>query len=162
MILDKWARRWHIPPHAITELKAAMGIHDAPVTVAGVSETAVQQRIRLEAFKRGTALWRNNNGATFDEDGRLIRYGLCNDSKAMNEKLKSHDLIGITPHIVSIQDIGQTIGVFTSIEVKKAGWKYTGTVREKAQLAWGKLIIKLGGRAQFATSAEEVYKDGRG
>lgn len=161
MILDKWAARWHIPPYALAELKAAIGIHRAPVTVSGVSEAAVQQQIRLEAGRQGVALFRNNNGACMDEDGRLIRYGLANDSKAMNEKLKSHDLIGVTPHVVTIQDVGQTIGVFTSIETKKAGWKYTGTVREKAQLAWGKLIIKLGGRAQFATSPEEVFNDGR-
>ena len=161
MILDKWARRWHIPPHAITELKAAMGIHDAPVTVAGISEAAVQQRIRLGAFKRGDALWRNNNGATFDEDGRLIRYGLCNDSKAMNDKLKSSDLIGITPHLVTVQDVGSTVGIFTSIEVKKTGWAFRGSFREQAQLNWIQLVKKLGGRAQFATSAEEVYKDGR-
>ena len=160
MILDKWAARWHIPPHALAELKASMGIYEVPVTVAGISEAAVQQQIRLEAGRRGDALFRNNNGACMDEGGRLIRYGLANDSPAMNKSLKSHDLIGITPHVVAIQDVGQTIGVFTSIEVKKAGWKYTGTMREKAQLAWGKLVIKLGGRAQFATSPEEVYKDG--
>lgn len=161
MILDEWAVRWHIPPHAIAELKAAIGIHEAPLTVAGISEAAVQQQIRLEAARHGVALFRNNNGACVDEDGRLIRYGLANDSKAMNEKLKSHDLIGVTPHIVTVADVGSTVGVFTSVEVKRAGWKYTGSVREKAQLAWSNLIIKLGGRAQFATSPEEVFKDGQ-
>ena len=159
MILDKWATRWHIPPYALAELKAAMGIHPAPVTTAGVSEAAVQQQIRLEAGNRGVGLWRNNNGATFDEDGRLIRYGLANDSKAMSAKLKSHDLIGVTPHLVTVQDVGSTVGIFTSIEVKRAGWKYTATAREQAQFAWGKLIIKLGGRAQFATSPEEVFNN---
>ena len=161
MILDKWAVRWHIPPHALAELKATIGIYEQPVTVAGISEAAVQQQIRLEAARQGAALFRNNNGACMDEGGRLIRYGLANDSAAMNKALKSHDLIGITPHIVAVADVGSTIGVFTSIEVKRAGWKYTGTIREKAQLAWGKLIIKLGGRAQFATSPGEVYKDGQ-
>ena len=160
VILDRWALRWHIPPHAIAELKASMGIYKASVTVVGLSETAVQQQIRLEAGRRGVALFRNNNGACMDEESsRLIRYGLANDSKAMNEKLKSHDLIGVTPHVVTIQDVGATIGVFTSIETKLAGWKYTGTMREKAQLAWSGLIIKLGGRAQFATSPEEVFSN---
>ena len=162
MILDKWAARWHIPPHALAELKAAIGMHPAPVTVAGLSEAAVQQQIRLEAARHGVALFRNNNGACMDEGGRLIRYGLANDSAAMNKSLKSHDLIGVTPHVVTVADVGSTVGIFTSIEVKRAGWKFTGTVREKAQLAWGKLIIKLGGRAQFATSPGEVFKDGRG
>ena len=161
MILDKWAARWHIPPHALAELKAAMGIHPAPVTVAGISEAAVQQQIRLEAAKYETALFRNNNGACMDEGGRLIRYGLANDSAAMNAKLKSSDLIGITPHTVTVHDVGSTIGVFTSIEVKKAGWAFRGNNREQAQLAWIQLVKKLGGRAQFATSPEEVFKDGK-
>jgi hypothetical protein len=160
MTLDKWAERWRIPPAALAELKASMGMYPAPVTVAGISETAVQQQIRLEAGRRGVALFRNNNGACMDEDGRLVRYGLANDSKAMNEKLKSHDLIGITPHIVKVQDVGSTVGIFTSVEVKRAGWKYTGTKREKAQLAWSELVIKLGGRAMFATSPEEVFNCG--
>ena len=160
MNLDAWATRWHIPPHAIAELKASMGVHDAPITEVGVSEAAVQQQIRLEAFRRGEALWRNNNGATFDEGGRLIRYGLANDSKAMSAKLKSSDLIGITPRVVTIQDVGHTLGIFTSIEVKRPGWAFRGNNREQAQLAWIQLVKKLGGRAQFATSPKEVYKDG--
>jgi hypothetical protein len=159
MTLDKWAARWHIPPAALAELKASTGIYPAPVTVAGVSETAVQQQIRLEAGRRGVALFRNNNGACMDEDGRMVRYGLANDSKAMNEKLKSHDLIGITPHVITVRDVGSTVGVFTSVEVKRAGWVYKGTKREKAQLAWSELVIKLGGRAMFATSPEEVFRD---
>jgi len=161
MILDKWALRWHIPSHALAELKATMGIHPTPVNVAGISEAAVQQQIRLEAGKHGVALFRNNNGACMDEGGRLIRYGLANDSAAMNKSLKSHDLIGVTPYLVTVRDVGHTVGIFTSVEVKRAGWKFTGTVREKAQLAWSNLIIKLGGRAQFATSPEEVFTDGQ-
>ena len=161
MNLDAWATRWHIPPHAIAELKAAMGVYVAPKTVTGLSEAAVQQQIRLEAGRQGAALFRNNNGACMDEDGRLIRYGLGNDSKAMNDKLKSSDLIGITPHIVTIQDVGSTIGIFTSIEVKRAGWAFRGNNREQAQLAWIQLVKKLGGRAQFATSPKEVFKDGK-
>jgi hypothetical protein len=158
MTLDKWATRWHIPPVALAELKASMGIYPAPVTVAGVSEAAVQQQIRLEAGRRGVALFRNNNGACMDEDGRMIRYGLANDSPAMNKTLKSSDLIGITPHVVAVADVGSTIGVFTSIEVKRAGWAFRGNNREQAQLAWIQLVKKLGGRAMFATSPEGVFK----
>ena len=165
MTLTTWAARWQISPAALADLQHLTGMAEPPVIprdVLPLSEAAVQQQIRLEAGRQGVALFRNNNGACMDEEtNRLIRYGLANDSKAMNEKLKSHDLIGITPHLVTIQDVGSTVGVFTSIETKRAGWKYTGTMREKAQLAWGKLIIKLGGRAQFATSAEEVFKGGK-
>lgn len=158
MSLDQWAFKWCIPDACLEELKASMGLYDSPIVpISGVSETAVQQAIRLEASKRGARLWRNNNGATLDADGRLIRYGLANDSKAVNEKLKSSDLIGIMPYSIVAADIGRTVGLFVSIEVKRPGWKYTGTPREEAQLAWVELIIKLGGVARFATSPGEVW-----
>ena len=162
MSIEAWATRWHIPPAALAELKATMGRHDDAVTaVSGVSEAAIQQQTRLEACRHGDRLWRNNNGACMSEDGRLIRYGLCNDSAAMNKKLKSSDLIGITPHIVTVQDVGATLGIFTSIEIKRPGWVFKGTEREWAQFNWMELIKSLGGRAQFATSPGEVYSNGR-
>lgn len=158
MNFDQWAARWGIPPQGLAELKASMGLYDSPVVpVSGVSETAVQQHIRLEASKRGARLWRNNNGATMDGNDRLIRYGLANDSAAVNKKLKSSDLIGIMPYTVTASDVGRTVGLFASIEVKRPGWKYKGAEREQAQLAWIELIIKLGGVARFATSPGEVW-----
>jgi hypothetical protein len=45
------------------------------------SESVVQQRIRTEIARLNIDLWRNNSGACEDKTGRVIRYGLCNDSK---------------------------------------------------------------------------------
>lgn len=156
MILSEWARRWQIPQQAIEELRAGMGLCEQIPELVGQSEAAAQQRIKLQAPQHGARLWRNNNGATFDQTGRMIRYGLANDTKALSEKIKSSDLIGITPYTILPIDVGAIIGIFTSIEVKKPGWKYTGTPREQAQLAWVNLIISLGGRGQFATGPENV------
>lgn len=160
MILDEWATRWGVPPEGLAELRATMGIEPAPPIHPQPegSEAAAQQDIRLESSRRGERVWRNNVGATLDGRGNMIRYGLCNDSKAVNKVIKSHDLIGITPHTVDTRDIGRIIGVFTSYEVKSPGWKYRGTDREKAQLKWGKLIISLGGRAQFATKPGDIWR----
>lgn len=155
MMLDAWAARWQIPAAALAELKQAMGIAEPAIPVpAGVSEAATQQLIRLEACKQGKRLWRNNNGATFDESGRMIRYGLANDSAALSKQIKSSDLIGITPHYVTAADVGRLIGIFTSIEVKRPGWKYKGTDREVAQLAWINLVLSMGGVGKFATGPE--------
>ena len=121
------------------------------------SESEIDEEIKLEAaVKFRSHLWRNNVGAMFDAVGRMVRYGLANDSKAMNEKLKSGDRVGITPIVITQAMVGKTVGVFTSIEVKKENWKWTGTEREKAQLAWVELVQEKGGIAGFAKS-KEIY-----
>jgi hypothetical protein len=95
-----------------------------------------------------------------DLDGRMIRFGLANDSPALSKQIKSSDLIGITPYTITAADIGRLIGIFTSIEVKPPGWVYKGTPREVAQLAWINLILSMGGRARFATGPENTDKGG--
>lgn len=122
------------------------------------NEAAVQQEIRLEAPRLGIRLWRNNNGACKDVNGRQIRYGLANDSARMNRRVKSSDLIGITPLVITPDMVGRQVGLFTSIEVKPQGWHFTGTEREFAQKAWVDLVGGLGGLAGFATSKEDLWK----
>lgn len=121
------------------------------------SEASAQQRIRIEAPHHGVRLWRNNVGACIDERGNHIRYGLANESAAMNKKIKSSDLIGITPVIVTPEMVGRTLGVFTAIECKRPGWQYKGGGREAAQLSYMQIIIALGGIAQFATGPEDIW-----
>lgn len=156
--LSFWAARHGVSAEAMAELREYMGIIEpAPKLDAKPgSEALAQQLIRLEAPKRGMRLWRNNNGATKDETGRLIRYGLANDSTAMNKVIKSHDLIGITPVTITPAHVGMVLGVFTSIEVKRPGWSFKGTARELAQLKWAELIISLGGISKFATGPEDL------
>ena len=156
MIKD-WINRWNIPDQALIELNQLMGIHAEATCKPNGSESAVQQEIRIAASRRGERLWRNNVGAIKNNNNRLIRFGLANESSSVNEIIKSSDLIGITPHVIVNTDVGHTIGIFTSVEVKKPGWKYTGKGREKAQLAWLNLVISLGGRAQFATQVGDVW-----
>jgi len=153
MLLYNWAVRWGINPEAFKELQALMGVEPAapPVNAPQGSEARAQQDIRLEASKRGDRLWRNNRGATFDERGHMVRYGLANESKAIDKQIKSSDLIGITRYLVQPEDVGKTVGIFTSIEVKKSGWVYKGTERELAQLKWIELVISLGGYGRFST-----------
>lgn len=122
------------------------------------NEAAAQQEIRLEASRLGQRLWRNNNGACKDENGRLIRYGLANDSAKLNKHIKSSDLIGITPFKITPDMVGRTLAVFTSIEVKAKGWHFTGTEREFAQKAWIDLVASMGGVAGFATGGDDLKK----
>lgn len=157
MSFSEWITRWNVPAQCIEELRAVLA---GPVQVLkveeGISESASQQRIRLRGSKLGLRLWRNNRGALMDERGRLVRYGLANESKAMDTMIKSHDLIGIKPHIVQPHEVGRTLGVFVSIEAKPQGWSYKGSDREVAQLRWANLISTYGGVAGFATCEADV------
>jgi len=115
------------------------------------SESEVQQQIRLDASEDGIRLWRNNVGVARDEHNRPVRYGLLNESKVINDKFKSSDLIGITPVVITQEMVGMTLGVFTAVECKRQGWRYTGSPKEKAQNNFIELVRSLGGIANFKT-----------
>ena len=152
-ILHTWAAAWRIPPEALADLRARLDMEGAAHESIGApkSEAAVSNDVRLEASQKGLRLFRNNVGAMQDETGRVVRYGLANDSKAMNEKVKSGDLIGIRPVLITPNHVGTTIGQFVSREIKAGDWRYSGTPREMAQMNWAVLIGTFGGDASFAT-----------
>jgi hypothetical protein len=106
---------------------------------------------RVRASELGLALWRNNSGACRDQRGRLVRFGLGNDSAALCKVWKSSDLIGL--------GIG---GRLAAVEVKPAGWRYAGTERERAQAAFHECVRMLGGLAGFATTIDDVERILRG
>lgn len=150
--LTQWAIRHGVSHVALAELRAMWGDDDQPATVTdGKSEAAVQAAVRVEWSQRGGRGYRNNVGACKDETGRVIRYGLCNESAALNKKFKSSDLVGPLPRLITADMVGTTIAQFAARECKAPGWRYTGTPREAAQLAWGQLVIRLGGDFKFVT-----------
>lgn len=96
-----------------------------------MSETDVQDAIRLAAHSLGLVLWRNNVGLATD-GLRKIRYGLCPGSA---------DLIGIlVPE-----------GRFCAFEVKSA----TGRASEE-QERFLALVRRSGGVAGIVRSVEDV------
>jgi hypothetical protein len=114
-----------------------------------MTEGDVQNLIRIEGAKNGLMFWRNNSGVLKDTTGRAVRFGLGNDSKRVNMVSKSSDLIGIW----------KPYGIFVAVECKIEGWRYTGTVREVAQLNYIKLVRQYGGIACFATGWANVTKE---
>lgn len=139
MTLLQWAARWNVPEAALKEL-----IPNLPTMPANAS---TQNLLRVRASQEGGALWRNNSGALKDADGRMIRFGLGNDSSKLNAVWKSSDLIGIT----SVTWCGRTFGLFTAVEVKHPRWTKPESDRDRAQLAFMTTVRKLGGVATFAT-----------
>lgn len=115
-----------------------------------MTETDITNIIRIEAGRKNIRLWRNNVGAGYMKDGSFIRFGLANESEKMNKLIKSSDLIGVRPVVITQEMVGLTIGQFVAREVKKSGWSYKATEREQAQLRYIQLINSLGGDAAFA------------
>lgn len=154
--LMTWAMKWKIPPEALNELMQAAMFLPEQRPAEDESEARVQSEIRLAAARTRRYLFRNNIGAGTLKNGSFVRWGLGNDSTAINEKFKSADLIGwecvqITPDMV-----GQYIARFLSVECKKLRWKFSGTAEEMAQVAWATLVNAQGGRA-FITNRTDLF-----
>ena len=127
-----------------------------------MSETGNSNRIREHYSDDGYRLFRNNCGALPDRSGRLVRFGLANDSKALNETIKSGDLIGYRSRLVTPDMVGDVIAVFVSIEAKENGWSFprVGPIKTPrgglsdyghavAQLRWADMVRAEGGEAGF-------------
>ena len=112
-----------------------------------MSEHEIQQRIRLACGRGPVRLWRNNSGALVDQQGRLVRFGLCKGSS---------DLIGLRSLEITPALVGQRIAQFVALEIKTA----RGDVRPE-QRAFLQLVEQLGGLAAICRSveaAEQVLK----
>lgn len=159
MTLADWQALWghRIPAQALAELSAALNpAIPAIAPTARHSEAAGAAQIRLAAGRAGVPLFRNNSGAMTDQTGRLVRFGLGNESPALNARWKSSDLIGLLPVVVQPSHLGRTLGVFLAIETKKPGWHLTpGDKRGQAQAAFIQSIRAFGGVGGFCCTAED-------
>lgn len=154
--LREWALRHGIGVDALGELSAMLGAV-AVTTPAGGSEAKVQSLVRLAAPGAGMRLFRNNVGALLDERGVPVRYGLANDSKALNQRIKSSDLIGWRRLVIAPEMVGYAVAQFVSLECKHEAWKPSpGDAREAAQQSWLTLVAADGGYAKFITGANQL------
>lgn len=153
--LLEWQRKHGITADALADLVAIVGLDVKPSEDA-TGEHKVQDDARLLASQMGWRLFRNNKGVLPDARGVPVRFGLCNETAALGKRLRSSDLIGIRPVEITQDMVGSTIGQFVAREIKKAGWKYKGTEHEEAQLAFGTLVIGLGGDFRFWSGEGEL------
>lgn len=153
--LEDWAYRWGIPTQALDELcRLALYINSLPDN--SDDEARVQSEVRLAAAQRGKYLFRNNVGAGKLASGSFVRFGLGNDSAALNERFKSADLVGWERKLITADMVGQYIAQFLSVECKHRQWKFSGDKREMAQAAWATLVNAQGGRALITNDSSNV------
>jgi hypothetical protein len=148
--LDEWFERWGVSQAARAELTVALTPSTFPTGTDG-SESTVSSLVALEAARKGVMLMRNNVGVLTDTRGVPVRFGLMNDSKALNTVIKSADRVGIRSVRIEARHVGGVIGQFVSREIKREGWHYTGTPHERAQMAWALKVCAMGGDACFAS-----------
>lgn len=157
-MIREWGKKWGIPDAALADLELRMGIggHIAlNMTTPGAqpaSEGRQQALVMLEASQKDIYLFRNNVGALLNQDGVPVRYGLANQSKEMNARLKSSDLIGIKKRLITQAMVGTIIGQFVAREMKQEGWSFNPKDKhEGAQLTFINLVAANGGDAAFCT-----------
>lgn len=123
-------------------------------------EGKASQAVRVRASTWGLKLFRNQSGALCDKDGRLIRFGLGNESKKLNQELKTGDFVGWTSLVITPEMVGKTVPIFTNIEAKAAGFKprveYNKNSREYAQNKFNLLVEAAGGMAGFASCENDI------
>lgn len=110
-----------------------------------MKESHVQQAVRLALSRAGVVAFRNNVGQCTTDDGRVIRYGVCNPGGS--------DLLGWTPVTVTPDMVGRTVAIFTAIECKGPRGKPSD-----AQLTFIDAVQRAGGFAGIARSPEEAVE----
>jgi hypothetical protein len=124
------------------------------------SESNIQARVRLAAVPKKWRLWRNQRGAGKMDSGNFIRYGLANDSKTIGDKLKSGDLIGWRPVIITPDMVGKVLAQFVSVECKAENWTppppNTKDEAAAAQYRWAELVNRDGGYAVFINDPSKL------
>ncbi len=101
-------------------------------------------RLRLSELRAGIFL-RYNVGTFLTMDGRPIKIGEPGVS----------DLLGITPHVITQDDVGKTIGVFTALETKQVK-DSTAKSRKESQGNFLRRINRLGGLGAIVRSVEDA------
>jgi hypothetical protein len=153
----EWARAEGLTFAQIRSYQLHLGTYDERLTDGeGSSEAAVVKRCQVRASKVGGRLWKNHKGAAVLQDGTFMRYGLLNESKRISDEIKSSDLIGVYPLVITTDMVGSTIGQLWLVEVKEEDWHYTGDAHETAQLKFLELGLAMGARATFATSEDDI------
>lgn len=126
-------------------------------------ESKATEKVCLSAPSFNARIFRNNSGGCVDSTGRMIRFGLGNDGTKGNKQLKFGDYVGFTSIVITPDMVGQTVAVFTNLEIKPDGdMQKTLTkacsqgTREHFQWKTCEFVKSFGGLAGFVTNEKDV------
>lgn len=121
-------------------------------------EQKASEDVELAAPSLGVTLLRNNNGACYNDEGRLIRYGLGHISG--KEEYSSGDLVGWTRVTITPEMVGKTVAIFTVAEVKPTSFtikdQYRSGSREFKQEKFNELARSNGGFGMIVRSGHDL------
>ena len=106
-----------------------------------MSESSIQRAIRAKLGTLRAPFFRYQIGTFIGSDGSFVHIG---------EKGVS-DLIGMTQHTITQEDVGRTVAVFTALEVKTA----KGAIR-KEQAPFLRMVNRMGGIGAIVRSPEDA------
>lgn len=158
--LEKWRQRHGISDAAWRDLQILLAPPITPYKLPPEENSEAFNQTHLRLMASGyehVLMWRNNLGAYRPEGSRrVVRYGLCNDSAALNDKFKSSDLVGGTPLVVKPHHVGMQLLIFTAIEVKSSKWDPNkNRAHERAQLRFINAVRAAGGIGFFCNEPQQ-------
>ena len=108
------------------------------------SEAEIQAEIwKAIGSRPDTRLFRNNQGIATHAGGQRVKYGLANPGGS--------DLIGLHAVTITPDMVGQTLAVFTALEIKTP----TGAIRPE-QRTFIEFVRSFGGKAGIVRSVADA------
>ena len=108
-----------------------------------MKEKNIQSNVMLALSQNDCKIFRNNCGVHKTEDCRFVRYGVANPGGS--------DLIGWKKTTITPEMVGQSVAIFTAIEVKNAKGRPT-----TEQLRFIEVVKTEGGIAGVCRSVEDA------
>ena len=109
------------------------------------TEAVIQSKIRLALGRLRILMLRYQVGLFYTRDGRPVKIGEPGVS----------DLVGMTPHTVTLEDVGRTLGIFTVLETKQVK-DSTSKDRKLSQGNFLRLVNRGGGLGAIVRSEEDA------
>lgn len=121
-------------------------------------EQQASEEVEIFAPSLGFTLMRNNNGACYDNTGRLIRYGLGHVSD--KDLMKSGDFVGCLQVTITPEMVGKTVPIFVNAEIKPVDFtlksSYREGTREYKQEAFNEFVRSKGGFGYIVRSPSDL------
>lgn len=158
--LHQWAVKYGVSPIALFELQCLLGeaVPDLPEYRAKhdqKTEAFVQSVTKLRSSQEGVRVTRNNVGALIPQGGtQPVRFGLFNESAGVNALVKSSDLVGWRPVLITRAHVGTRLAQFWARECKRPSWVPGQDPREEAQRAFVRMVNAAGGDAAITNGSE--------